>query len=213
MIDRADGTATELVEEARPVAEVATPRLLEEFDRLVPEVATVMLSGTKAAGFRPQIMAALAGRAAAAGKQLILDIKGQDLLECLPFRPAVVKPNLEELLQTCAPESARSWLAGGDEGAMRDFVARVGREYKEKHGAWLVVTRGARPSLYWDGSALRECPVLPVAALNPIGSGDSFNAGAAAALEDGASIGDAVAEGTRLGALNAQRLKPGSIVG
>lgn len=213
MIDRAEGSATELVEEARPVGEGTAERLLEEFDRLLPTVATVMISGTKAAGFPPTIMAELSKRAATAGKRLILDIKGQDLLGCLSFRPAVVKPNLEELLQTYAPERVASLMAGEGEGAMRDLVARIGRECKDEHGSWLVVTRGTRPTLFWDGEALGECPVRQVEALNPIGSGDSFNAGVATSLEDGATITEAVAEGTRLGALNAQRLKPGSIVG
>ncbi len=211
IVDVADRSATELVEEARPVAEGTAERILAEFDRILPEAATVMLSGTKAAGFPADIMPEMARRAAGAGKRIILDIKGRDLLDCLPFRPAVVKPNLEELLQTYAPDKAGAWRLEAGEAAMRDLVAGIGREYKEKHGAWLVVTRGDRPSLFWDGSGLRECPVLPVAVLNPIGSGDSFNVGVATALEDGATIAEAVAEGTRLGSLNAERLKPGSI--
>jgi sugar/nucleoside kinase (ribokinase family) len=94
---------------------------------------------------------------------------------------------------------------------MRDLVARIGREYREKHGSWLVVTRGSKPTLFWDGQALRECPVRPIEVVNPIGSGDAFNVGVATALEEGATIAEAVAEGTRLGALSAERLKPGSI--
>jgi len=210
IIDRAEGSATELVEEAMPVEAETARRLLEAYDALLPRVSTVMLSGTKAGGFPASIMPELARRAAAAGKKIVLDIKGRDLLDCLPYRPLLVKPNLEELLQTYAPGS----MPAGEEpeeGAMRDLVARVGREYKESHDTWLVVTRGSRPTLYWDGAGLRECPVLPIEAINPIGSGDSFNVGVATSLMDGATIAEAVAEGTRLGALNAQRLKPGSI--
>jgi fructose-1-phosphate kinase PfkB-like protein len=209
IIDQAEASATELVEEARPV-EAGTPqRILSEFDRLLPEAETVMLSGTKASGFPGTMMPEMAKRAAAAGKRIVLDIKGRDLLDCLPFRPLLVKPNLEELLQTFAPGASRQSAA--DEAAMRDLVARVGREYRERYGSWLVVTRGSRPTLFWDGEALRECPVRPIKVLNPIGSGDSFNVGVATALEEGATIAEAVAEGTRLGALNAERLKPGSI--
>jgi fructose-1-phosphate kinase PfkB-like protein len=211
VIDAAEGSATELVEEARTVEPGTAERVFAEFDRLLPEVGTVLLSGTKAAGFPAETMPRLAERAAAAGKRLFLDIKGKDLLDCLPFRPLVVKPNLEELLQTYAPPGTDSRVADLDEGAMRDLVARVGREYRERHGAWLVVTRGSRPTLFWDGELLRECPTLPIEVLNPIGSGDSFNVGVATALEDGATLAEAVAEGTRLGALNAERLKPGSI--
>ncbi|MDP3177909.1 MAG: PfkB family carbohydrate kinase [Spirochaetaceae bacterium] len=211
LIDRADGSATELVEEARPVAPSAGGLALAAFERLLPEVGTVLLSGTKAAGFPASIMPDMARLAAAAGKRLFLDVKGADLVGCLPFRPVVAKPNLEELLQTYAPASVAAAREGRDEGAMRDLVARVGREYRDRHGTALVVTRGKRPILFWDGEALRECPVQPVVAINPIGSGDSFNVGIATALEAGATLAQAVAEGARLGALNAQRLKPGSI--
>ena len=195
LIDRAEGNATELVEEGRRVAEGTAGRILVELERILPEVGTVMISGTKAPGFPTDMMSEMAGRACTAGKRLFLDIKGKDLLDCLPFRPLVVKPNMDEFLQTFAPGT----------------VAGIGRELKEKHGSWLIVTRGALPTLFWDGDTVRECPVLPVTALNPTGSGDAFGAGVAAALEDGATITEAVAEGTRLGALNAERLKPGSI--
>jgi 1-phosphofructokinase family hexose kinase len=208
VIDASDRSATELVEEARPVAEGTAERLLAEYDRLLGEAGTVMLSGTKAAGFPRAIMPEMAKRAAAAGKRVILDLKGGDLLDCLPFGPAVVKPNLEELLQTYTGGEAESTR---DEGDLRKLIARLGREFKERHGTWLVVTRGARPTLFWDGFALLECPVRAIRVVNPIGSGDSFNAGLAAALEGGATIAEAVAEGNRLGALNAQNLKPGSI--
>ena len=40
---------------------------------------------------------------------------------------------------------------------------------------------------------------------------DAFNVGLATALEEGASLADAVANGNRLGGLNAGKLKPGSI--
>jgi fructose-1-phosphate kinase PfkB-like protein len=224
IIDRSERSATELVEEARAVEAQTGERLLAEYRRLLPTAATVMLSGTTAAGYPQDIIPEMARLAAGAGKRLFLDIKGRDLLESLPCRPVVVKPNLEELLQTYAPEAAaqeRTIAArnpadaatGGrnPEAAMRDLVERLGRDYRRKYGSFLVVTRGARPTLFWDGEVIRECPALSVDVLNPIGSGDSFNVGVATALEDGADIAEAVREGTRLGALNAERLKPGSI--
>ena len=206
VIDRADGSATELVEEARPVGPGTGERLLAEFDRALPDCRAVIISGTRAPGFDDALLPEMARRARAAGKLLVLDIKGRDLAACLRHRPDVVKPNLSELLAT--------WPAapGLSEDALRDHVASVAAEVHARHGALLVATRGARPTWYWDGSALRELPSLPCKALNPTGSGDSFTAGLAAVLAEGGAIGDAVAEGARLGALNAGRLKPGSIL-
>lgn len=212
VIDLADGTATELVEEARPVGEGTGDRLLAAFEEELEGCGAVIISGTKAAGFPADTIPRMARMAGERGKQLILDIKGADLAGSLPFRPLVAKPNIEELLQTYAPDKSEALRNGADQdGALRDFVSSVGDEYWRKYGTTLVVTRGTKPTLYWDGSTLREHQGEVVRALNPIGSGDSFTAGLAAVLADGGPIGEAVAEGARLGALNALQLKPGSL--
>ncbi len=214
VIDRSEGSATELVEEARPVGPGTADRVTAAFENALRETDAVVFSGTKAPGFPEGMIPSMAARAAAAGKALFLDLKGADLLACLPFRPRAAKPNLEELLQTYAPEKAAAAKAGAalPEAEIRDLVASVGRDCAERFGAALIVTRGPRPSLYWDGSALRECEAPSIVPVNPIGSGDSFAAGLAAALMGGASLAEAVAEGSRLGALNALNLKPGSIL-
>jgi fructose-1-phosphate kinase PfkB-like protein len=220
VIDESGSSATELVEEARPVAEGTEARLLDAYEEELARCETVIVSGTKAAGFSDALVPAMARLAGERGASLILDIKGKDLVGSLPFRPLVVKPNLEELLQTYAPDKAEALRRGSpapeasgglESDALRDFVASVGREYWDKWGTRLVVTRGTAPTLYWDGSGLREQPVESVRALNPIGSGDSFTAGLAAILAEGGSLAEAVAEGSRLGALNALQLKPGSL--
>jgi len=213
VIDVAAGNATELVQEAQPVAEGTAGRVLSAFEEELRPCRAVIISGTKATGFPSDTIPSMARMAAEAGKILVLDIKGADLAACLPYRPTAVKPNLEELLQAVAPEKARALRAGTlpDDGEIRALVASVADEYWSKWGTRLVVTRGARSTFYWDGGALREYQGPSAKALNPIGSGDSFAAGLGATLTEGGSIAEAVAEGSRLGALNAEHLKPGSI--
>jgi 1-phosphofructokinase family hexose kinase len=211
VIDRSDGSATELVEEAKPVEAETAERILMEYQRVLPGCEAVIISGTKATGFTADLLPTMARLAAEAGKRLYLDIKGTDLLACLPFRPVAVKPNLEELLQTRLPTEGTELQPEVDEGSLRKFVAAAGREYADNYGTSLIVTRGPRPTLFWTSGELLECPTKHIDVLNPIGSGDSFTAGLAVALEEGANLVEAVAEGSRLGALNAERLKPGSI--
>jgi 1-phosphofructokinase family hexose kinase len=213
VVDEADGSATELVEEALSVAEGTTERVLEVYAKELPSATAVIVSGTKAAGFSPDAIPSMVGSATSAGKKVVLDIKGADLAASLSFRPLVAKPNLEELLQTYAPAKAQALRAGelDDDGALRDLVAGVGAEYWSRFGTYLVVTRGAKSTLYWDGAALREHQGRVVKALNPIGSGDSFTAGLTAVLVEGGDLAEAVAEGSRLGAINAEKLMPGSI--
>jgi 1-phosphofructokinase family hexose kinase len=209
VIDLADGSVTELVEEALPVAPGTDRLVLDELERILPDRGTVVLSGTKAAGFPDSIMGEIAARASAAGALLVLDIRGKDLLSCLASRPAVVKPNLAELLATwpLPPGSDPR-----DEAAVKSHAALVAAALWNDVGAALVATRGAAPLWYWDGTALSEASPARVAAINPIGSGDAFAAGLAYALAEGGSMSEAVAEGIRLGALNAATLKPGSIL-
>jgi len=213
VIDRAAGSATELVEEALPVGPGTDARVMAAFEEALAGADAVLFSGTKAPGFPEGMIPSMVGRAATAGKAVFLDLKGSDLQSSLEFRPRAAKPNLEELLQTYAPEKALSLRSGAamDDGALRDFVASVGRDYAERYGASLVVTRGPLPTLYWEAGGLRELAAPRIESLNPIGSGDSFTAGLAASLMSGSSLAEAVAEGNRLGALNAQCLKPGSI--
>lgn len=208
LIDESQGHATELVEESPPVSPGTSDAIIARFSELVQNASAVLLSGTVATGIVPGTMAKLAEIAARAGAHLYLDIKKNDLLECLNFRPICAKPNLEELAQTfdIPYDSVR------DEVAARRFVAETGRNFYETYGTYLVVTRGAKSTLYWDGFSLCEQPVNPVKVRNPIGSGDAFGAGLARILERGGSIHDAVKEGTRLGGLNAEQLKPGSIL-
>ena len=207
LIETKHASATELVEEALPVAKETGSRIEARFQSLIAKARMVILSGTVAAGFKPGLIPRLASIASQAGVPLVLDIKKQDLLDSLPSRPLCVKPNLEELAQTIG----LPYEQVKDEQAARALVEKTGREWYDTWGTYLVVTRGSLPTLYWSGSELRECPITPVKALNPIGSGDAFCAGLARMLAQGASIDEAVKEGTRLGALNAIQLKPGSI--
>jgi 1-phosphofructokinase/tagatose 6-phosphate kinase len=207
LIEESTGRATELVEESLPVAPGTSDALVGRFATLVDAQTATLLSGTVATGIAPGTMAQFARLAAEAGSRLYLDIKKQDLLECLKFHPVCAKPNLEELAQTLGTPYAEV----RDEKPARALVAETGRRFFEEYGTYLVVTRGARPTLYWDGRMLCEEPVQPVKVKNPIGSGDAFGAGIARILERGGSIYEAVKEGTRLGGLNAAQLKPGTI--
>jgi 1-phosphofructokinase family hexose kinase len=208
VIDRADRSATELVEEADEVSPKTGDLLVDEFERLLPGCSALVVSGTKAAGFRPSIMGEIAARAAAAGKPIVLDIKGKDLLEALPHRPLIVKPNLAELLATWPMEEG----SADDEAAAMKHVERVASDIRQRYGSLLVVTRGAKAVWFHDGERLREHRPRPCEALNPTGSGDAFTAGLTATLVGGGTISEAVAEGSRMGSLNAERLKPGSIL-
>jgi 1-phosphofructokinase/tagatose 6-phosphate kinase len=212
LLNEEDRTVTELVEESGPVEEGTGERLEEAYLRLLPACHTVIISGTKAPGFSGDLVPRMVRAAREAGRRIILDVRGPDLVKSLPFRPDLVKPNLFEFAQTFAPELIHRNGIAGEEGAVRERVREIAGELGAAYGSAVVLTRGAGPVWILEGKDFAEVPFEAVPALNATGSGDAFTAGLAAALEEGASLREAVREGTRCGRLNAELLRPGVIL-
>jgi 1-phosphofructokinase/tagatose 6-phosphate kinase len=204
LLDRAEKSVTELVEESEAVGAGTGERLLEKFVKLVQESSSVIISGSKAAGFPDTLIPEMVRQAREKGRRVILDVRGHDLVNSLPYKPDVIKPNLGEFLATFAPEPV-------SQNNIRGVVERIWTGLYEKHPCSLILTRGAGSVWYAEKGELAEYVFEPVEPFNTVGSGDAFTAGLAAALEDGASLPEAVAEGARCGALNAALLRPGVI--
>ena len=211
IIDKSDKSVTELIEEAERVEEGTEKRLLDAFSPLVPECGTLIISGTKAPGFSDELIPEMVRQARAAGSRIILDICGKDLINSLPHKPDIIKPNLYEFISTFAPEIISNNKIQGDEKEIKKRVGIIWAELREKYNCTLVLTRGANSVWYTEKEDMFEFSFNAVEPVNTIGSGDAFTAGFAAALEQGASIREAVAEGVRCGALNAGILRPGVI--
>jgi len=207
IIDIEQKTVTELIEESEKVGESTGELLFEKFSKLIPAYSALIISGTKAKGFSDNLIPQMVKTARERGCRIILDVRGQDLLKSLPFGPDLVKPNLYEFISTFAPEL----LSEKNTNAVKKEVGRIWAELYEKNPCALVLTRGDEPLWYAEKGELAEYAFKNVEPLNTTGSGDAFTAGLAAALEEGASLADAVAEGARCGALNAALLKPGVI--
>jgi 1-phosphofructokinase/tagatose 6-phosphate kinase len=204
LLDRAEKSVTELIEEAEAVGAGTGERLLEKCAKLLPESSTVIISGTKAAGYPDTLIPEMVRRAREKGRRVILDVRGHDLVKSLPYEPDLIKPNLQEFLATFAPEPVSP-------KNIRAEVEKIWAGLYEKHPCRLVLTRGTGSVWYAEKGELAEYSFEPVEPFNTTGSGDAFTAGLAAALEDGASLPEAVAEGARCGALNAALLRPGVI--
>ena len=211
LLDRADKSVSELVEEGERVGEGTGERLLEAFSALKGQFSTLIISGTKAAGFPDTLAPEMVRAAKAEGLKVILDLKGRDLLNSLPYGPDVIKPNLAEFVSTFAPEMIQKINNRNDEEELRESMNRIAAELCGKYSCRLVLTRGADSVWYSENGKLAEYLFEKVEPFNTTGSGDAFTAGLASALEDGASFGEAVAQGARCGAINAALIRPGVI--
>ena len=205
LIDRGQKTVTELVEESEKVGEGTEQRLLEKFSKLIVDCSTLVISGTKAEGFSDSLIPEMVNKAKTENRRVILDVRGKDLIESLPFKPDIIKPNLEEFISTFAVDST------GNIGDVKKRVKKICAELYDEYRCVVVLTRASRPVWYAEKGELEEYSFESIEPLNSTGSGDAFTAGLAAALEDGATLTGAVAEGARCGALNAAQLKPGVI--
>ncbi len=98
---------------------------------------------------------------------------GPELLELLPLKPMVVKPNREELGKTLGK-------AIDSEKDLHEAMSRL----NELGAQWVVTSQG--PDAVWAshiGDLHRFVPPT-IDAVNPIGCGDSMAAGIAAGLVD-----------------------------
>ena len=211
LINREDKTVTELVEEGEKAEEHTGERLLLAFEKLLPKVSSVVISGSMAAGFSAALISEMVAQARAKALRVILDIRGRDLLECLPLKPDIIKPNLVEFVSTFCPELLTGNKIIMDEAELRDRIALRCEELFNEYGVQIILTRGSKPIWYAEDGELLEFAVDIIEPVNTTGSGDAFTAGLAAGLEDGKSLREAAAEGARCGKLNAGLLRPGVI--
>jgi fructose-1-phosphate kinase PfkB-like protein len=211
LINNADGSVTELVEESEPVAPGTEARVRAAYTKLLDHHDTVIISGTRAPGFSPELFPHMTALAKEAGRRVILDLRGDDLVNSLRYRPDLVKPNQFEFAQTFAPELILHNRLIGDRERVKERVRATALDRWARYQSKIVITRGTDTVWLCDEAGFWELAVQAVPPVNTTGSGDAFTAGLASALAEGASLGEAAQEGARCGALNAALLGLGRI--
>ena len=167
----------------------------------------LLICGSAAVGYSQTVFADLVRAGKEAGMTVYCDLAGAALNSVLPLAPDVVKVNLRELYEARFP--SRSLSEQGDDAAAAEAVAPALRSL-EQAGTLCVVTRGAKPTLWWR-NGLQQAEPPSIEPLNTIGSGDAFLAGLAVALASGTPLDQAVERGHTMAALNAGLLRPGSV--
>jgi fructose-1-phosphate kinase PfkB-like protein len=206
-----------LIENAGTVEAGTEDRLREVYEEMLPGCGMVVIAGTRAGGFSGDLVPFMVRRAREAGRKVVLDLWGEDLLKSLPYGPDVIKPNLTEFAATFLPGEAPG--VSNVPGAPGVPAAPGVEQVRElclglcgEHHCAVVLTRGTGAVWYAEGGTFAEYPLVPAAKpVNTTGSGDAFTAGLAAALGDGRTLREAVAEGVRCGGLNAGFLQVGTI--
>lgn len=189
LLDDATGRTTELVENAPPINPDELARFEAAYERAVAGAAAAVLSGSLPAGTPSTIYRDLLERTPCPS---IIDARGPELLEALPCRPWLVKPNREELARTVGRPLER------------EADLRVAMEELRAQGAeWVLVTDGANPALaLGPAGCVRVVPPRLERVVNPIGCGDCLAAGIADKIGRGSEPLEAICFGMACAALN-----------
>lgn len=223
VIDRATESTTELIEPTPKVEAGTEGRIVERFRSLLPSVATVVLTGSIAPGFSLELYAQLTEIAREAGAYVCVDYRGEALKKTLQngekHLPNMIKINMAEFVQTFFPRPVdvleaqdRSTPGSREEELLAEaethFVALRSR------GVDVVVTRGARSTLYLDDAgSLQRFSTIPLKPVNTIGCGDAFIAGLLSERADTASsMEEAIERAHTVAGMNATKVRPGTII-
>ncbi len=200
LIDRLNGTATELVEESKPVAEWVYATVVDRLAAHVADAQGVLLAGSLPVGGPAGFYFDAVTAAKRAGTFVVLDASGEPLRRALSARPDVVKPNRHEL-------AATTGVAVESDAALCDAI----RKLIEQGPAWAVVTAGGGATVVSDGRDFWTVSTPAVKVVSPIGSGDSFAAGLLAGVARGQEVPEACRLAVACGAANAMTAKAGHV--
>lgn len=206
LLDAGARTTTEIVEpgtEASPGLEEA---VRTEYSALLPGSHTVIISGSKAPGFSDGLFPWMVEAAHSRGLRVVLDIRGDDLVNALPYRP-VVKINVNEFSSTFLDEP----IPEETDAAHMPLELTERMRTIAEDGCQVVLTNGSRPVMYVEDGRVETIAPAHVTPVNAIGSGDAVTAGLAAGLRRGLPLREAIRLGLDCARRNVQLEKPGTI--
>jgi len=199
LLDRKNGTVTELVEEA-PTPDPATiARFAKANLKLAKAASMLVISGTLPPFASDDFYVPFVQAAAQSKVPVVIDSHKTALIQVLFERPYVAKLNVRELEATLdvSLNTRREIIR-----AMKDLIGMGAQNVFVTHGA-----KGAY-LLTSDGKAWRFDPPDVPCRVNPIGSGDCTTAGLVHALLQKKPLPHAAAFGLACGSANIASLTP-----
>lgn len=203
-----NGVCTELVQNPEPVESECDPAIRSLYTQALPRAKAVILCGTRAKGYSPSLYADFVRQAKDAGKFVLLDIKGEDLISCLPHRPDVIKPNFSEFVDTFFGEDAPEQEENTD---LLERVREKMTSLNNRYGCMIVLSRGKHDLLIHDGQHA-TIPIQEAEVVNSIGCGDTLSASLTLSLLEGHTLQHAAELASLHATRQAKTIHPGSFV-
>ncbi|HBG75381.1 1-phosphofructokinase family hexose kinase [Eubacteriales bacterium mix99] len=210
IMDHRNGTSTEVLEPGPMATEGDARVFLSRYQELLEECSVVTASGSLPKGLPVDFYSTLIRLAKEKGKRFLLDTSGTFFQEGIKARPFLIKPNRDELtaLQLAEPGSRRT----GEKAEMgRKDIVKAVQAFQARGIELPVVSLGKQGCIaaLEDGVYHFTTPAVDI--VNTVGSGDSFIAGCAVALNRGARFREAIRFGMACGTANTQFFKTGWI--
>ncbi|MDX6621219.1 MAG: 1-phosphofructokinase [Gaiellales bacterium] len=184
-----DARITILNEPGAVLSDSDLARLLAALLEELPGQRVVVASGSLPPGAPDDAYGRVVELARAAGALSVVDAARAALSACLPFEPDVVTPNLAEATAALLGSADEAVEAGGDTPRAAALEAARGLRAAGARAALVTAGRHGVAGAAGDGCFWIAAPA--VAQVNPVGAGDSFVAGLAAALERGEPLREA----------------------
>ncbi len=203
-----NGVCTELVQNPEPVSDICEQSIRVLFSGEISRAEALIICGTRAPGYSKGLYRDFVKEAKEAGKFVLLDIKGEDLLSCLPYRPDVIKPNFSEFVETFFGEKVPEQ---GENANLLERVFVKMESLKKEFGCKSVISRGKHDLLLFDESPATVA-IEPTQVVNSIGCGDTLTASLTLSLIQGHSLQHAASIATKHATIQAKTIHPGSFV-
>lgn len=162
----------------------------------------VCISGSLPPGAPPAGLVQLAAAVRGDGRPVWLDSSGAALAAATAAGGVNIKVNAEE---------AGALLGGSAAPVSPSAALAAARQIQARGCPSVVITLGAAGAVLASAAGAWLATPPPIAAVNPVGSGDAFLAGLLAALRAGAGEADALRRATACGVANALSFAPGVI--
>ncbi|MBP8703703.1 MAG: tagatose-6-phosphate kinase [Streptococcus sp.] len=198
-----DGHQTEILEQGPTISEEEATGFLSYFEKLVPDLEIVAISGSLPKGLNTNFYSRMIGICNKYNIPVVLDCSGIALLSVLDGdnKPTVIKPNTEELSQLVGIEVT------DDIGSLKSVLENSLFDGIE----WVVVSLGSKGAFAKHHDVFYKVSIPKIEVVNPVGSGDSTVAGITSALVHGEDDKDLLKKANVLGMLNAQEALTGYV--
>ncbi len=200
IIDRVQGTETEVLETGPLITEEALQRFISVYDQALKKSGLIVCSGGLPTGVGNEIYKVLITKAKKYDIKVILDSSGEVLKKGIEAKPYMIKPNLREL----------SSLVNRELKEIPD-VLEACRSVQREGVEIVLASLGEKGAILVTKEKCYRAQVPHIEVSNTIGCGDSMVAGFAAALSKGLGVKEALKLGAACGVNNAQYAEIGRV--